>query len=256
MKKLTFIGIALSLLLGLALWQQKHFVAAKAAPVFATFTVTNTLDSGAGSLRQAILDANANPGADIIDATGVTGTITVNPANYFLVVTDDVIINGPGQANLTISGGDASRIFWIQNGAITIQNLTLANGLAKGGNGGGGGMGAGGAIFMHEGKQGTNPTDVASGGINLSLINVTLKDNAAQGGNGGGGSFTRFGGGGMGGNGHTDGAAGGVLGSAVGYQYGGCVTDATFSARGTNGGIPIFGSGGKEGSPSDQQFSI
>lgn len=48
-----------------------------------TFTVTNTNDSGAGSLRQAILNANAAAGADIIDATGVTGTITVNPANYF-----------------------------------------------------------------------------------------------------------------------------------------------------------------------------
>ena len=32
----------------------------------ATFTVTNTNDSGAGSLRQAILDANANPGLDTI----------------------------------------------------------------------------------------------------------------------------------------------------------------------------------------------
>src|SRR5688572_23214049 len=32
----------------------------------ATFTVTNTNDSGAGSLRQAILDANANPGQDMI----------------------------------------------------------------------------------------------------------------------------------------------------------------------------------------------
>ncbi len=30
------------------------------------FTVTNTDDSGPGSLRQAILDANANPGADLI----------------------------------------------------------------------------------------------------------------------------------------------------------------------------------------------
>jgi hypothetical protein len=44
MKKLTLIGITLSLLLSLALWQQKHFVAAKAAPTFATFTVTNTDD--------------------------------------------------------------------------------------------------------------------------------------------------------------------------------------------------------------------
>ncbi|MBK7600682.1 MAG: hypothetical protein IPJ07_20075 [Acidobacteria bacterium] len=63
----------------------------------------------------------------------MTGTITVNPANYFLVITDDVTINGPGQANLTISGGNASRIFWIQNGTITIQNLTLANGGGRNG---------------------------------------------------------------------------------------------------------------------------
>ena len=31
-----------------------------------TYTVTSTADSGAGTLRQAILDANANPGADTI----------------------------------------------------------------------------------------------------------------------------------------------------------------------------------------------
>ena len=33
----------------------------------ATFTVINTNDSGAGSLRQAVIDANANAGADTID---------------------------------------------------------------------------------------------------------------------------------------------------------------------------------------------
>ena len=36
--------------------------------ILATYTVTNTSDSGAGSLRQAILDANANTGADTISA--------------------------------------------------------------------------------------------------------------------------------------------------------------------------------------------
>ncbi|MCH8046969.1 MAG: hypothetical protein IID44_24980 [Planctomycetes bacterium] len=35
--------------------------------MLSTFGVLNTTDSGAGSLRQAILDTNANPGADIID---------------------------------------------------------------------------------------------------------------------------------------------------------------------------------------------
>ena len=37
-----------------------------------TFTVLNLADSGAGSLRQAIMDANASSGADVIDfAKGV-----------------------------------------------------------------------------------------------------------------------------------------------------------------------------------------
>lgn len=44
----------------------------------ATFTVTNMDDSGAGSLRQAILDANANLGADTIAfQAGLTGMITL-----------------------------------------------------------------------------------------------------------------------------------------------------------------------------------
>ena len=46
----------------------------------ATFTVINTLDSGAGSLRQAILDANAAVGADLISFSIVgTGPFTIQP---------------------------------------------------------------------------------------------------------------------------------------------------------------------------------
>ncbi|MFN7119468.1 MAG: hypothetical protein ACK4TA_21920, partial [Saprospiraceae bacterium] len=138
-----------------------------------TFTVTNTANSGAGSLRQAITDANADNTATaanphLIDATGVMGTInvTIDPANlqFFLVITNHITIKGSGQANLTISGNGTNRIFWIQNGTITLQDLTLADGYAKGGDGGGGGMGAGGAIFMHECKQDpNNSTGVLSG---------------------------------------------------------------------------------------------
>ncbi len=45
--------------------------AAQARPLGATFTVTNTNDSDAGLLRQAILCANATAGADVINITAM-----------------------------------------------------------------------------------------------------------------------------------------------------------------------------------------
>ena len=46
----------------------------KPAKVAATFTVTNLDDAGPGSLRAAIISANASPGFDVIEFT-VGGTI-------------------------------------------------------------------------------------------------------------------------------------------------------------------------------------
>ena len=66
--------------------------------VVGSFVVTNTSDSGIGSLRQAILNANANPGPDTIDfAPGLSGTIVLTSGE--LQITNDVTIVGPG-ANL------------------------------------------------------------------------------------------------------------------------------------------------------------
>src|SRR5262249_35750823 len=56
------------------------------------FMVTNLLDSGAGSLREAVVAANANPGADTIDFA-TTGTIALTTGQ--LDITDSVAINGP-----------------------------------------------------------------------------------------------------------------------------------------------------------------
>ena len=58
------------------------FLAVSAAASATTYTVTSTADSGAGSLRQAITDANANPGADTI-AFGIVGSgvHTIAPAS-------------------------------------------------------------------------------------------------------------------------------------------------------------------------------
>jgi hypothetical protein len=58
-----------------------------------TFTVSNADDSGAGSLRQAILDANARPGADTIVFAG-TGVMTIRPLSELPRIFDTVTIDG------------------------------------------------------------------------------------------------------------------------------------------------------------------
>ncbi len=74
-----------------------------------TYTVTNTGDSGAGSLRQAITDANAHPGADTIAfAIPGAGVHTIAPLTALPPITDQVTIDGysqPGAAANTNAFG-------------------------------------------------------------------------------------------------------------------------------------------------------
>src|SRR6478609_1037981 len=79
-----------------------------------TFTVTNIADSGAGSLRQAITDANSNPGADTI------ALLTVLPT-----VTEAVTIDGYTQAGSgmnTLASGDNAAIRIVLNGSTVEAN--------------------------------------------------------------------------------------------------------------------------------------
>ena len=147
----------------------------------ATFTVTNNNDSGAGSLRQAITDADAAGGSSTINfASSVSGTISLSSA--LPILSSSVTIDGSGAAGgrVTIDGGNANRIFFAGDGnpiTLNLVNLSLQNGLAKGGNGGsgaGGGLGAGGALFLNS-------------GVTATLTNTQFVGNAAQGGNGGSG---------------------------------------------------------------------
>ncbi len=101
----------------------------------AVFEVENLNDSGPGSLRQAVLDANNNPGTDAITfADGVSGTLTMY--NGEMDIYDSVIIQGPGEANLTIDADNDSRIFNIQPNqnehSTEISGLTLVNGEVQG----------------------------------------------------------------------------------------------------------------------------
>ena len=67
------------------------------AAILATYSVTNTNDSGAGSLRQAILDANTNAGADTITFAIGTGPQTISPLSPLPTITDPVTIDGTTQ---------------------------------------------------------------------------------------------------------------------------------------------------------------
>jgi predicted outer membrane repeat protein len=89
-----------------------------------TITVTNTNDSGPGSLRQAL--AVANDG-DTIAATGVSGTILLTSGE--LLVNYSITISGPGASNLAVDGYAQGTVFDISSaGPVTISGLTITDG--------------------------------------------------------------------------------------------------------------------------------
>jgi hypothetical protein len=96
----------------------------------ATITVTNTLDSGTGSLRAALASANSG---DVIDLSGVVGTITLDS---ILTINQSVTINGPGANQLTISGNNKVGVFTTALAlTVTISGVTIAHGASQEGAG-------------------------------------------------------------------------------------------------------------------------
>jgi hypothetical protein len=99
-----------------------HFAAAD------TFPVINTADSGTGSLRKAITDANAHANIDantpdlINFAIPGVGVQTIAPASPLPAITDPVVIDGytqPGASANTLSVGDNAVLLIELNGANT-----------------------------------------------------------------------------------------------------------------------------------------
>ncbi len=105
----------------------------------ATNTVSNTNDSGAGSLRQAILDANANAGPDEIHfSIAGAGVQTITPTSALPEITDALLIDGytqPGASANTLSNGiDAVLLIELNgsNAGSTNGLLILATSTVKG----------------------------------------------------------------------------------------------------------------------------
>lgn len=138
-------------------------------------------------LKDAILTSNKH------DATfTITFENDITITEHLPLIESDIQFIGNEK---TIDGGGQQQVFFVKSGIVSFSNLTIQNGLAKGGNGGynaGGGAGMGGAIFVNE-----NST--------VTVDNVTFSNNQAIGGEGGSynNNYGSGGGGGFGGNGSS-----------------------------------------------------
>ena len=161
----------------------------------ATFQVSNLNDAGAGSLRDAVEQANLAAGADTVTfAAGLTGTITLTTGE--IPVEEAIDIQGPGAAALTVSGDDSSRIFAVDTdetaGAlrdvVSISGLTLTDGDESGG----------GAIYTFESDLRlsgmtikNNYSSSTSGAVEVESSAISIADSRLTGNsaNGGGGAM-------------------------------------------------------------------
>jgi hypothetical protein len=150
--------------------------------------VTSLADSGPGTLRAAIAQADQDTTPDTITfAPGVTGTIALLTALPGL--SRAITIAGPGSSVLTVARSAAPgtpdfRIFAVPAGAdVTISGLTVSRGF-----GNGGGIYNAGTLTVSGSRLSGNGAPGHGGGIynagTLAVTDSTLSDNSAGGGGG------------------------------------------------------------------------
>ncbi|AVH71327.1 Calx-beta domain-containing protein [Nostoc sp. 'Lobaria pulmonaria (5183) cyanobiont'] len=145
-----------------------------------TYIVTNTNDSGTGSLRQAIINANNDPGIETIlfDTTGIFGDTTPDTiilTSGELNVTEGVIIQGTGANKLTISGNNASRVFYA-SASLSIDGLKITGGNAANG----GGINSTSSVTVSNSTFSGNTASTSGGGI-YSTSSVIVTDSSISG---------------------------------------------------------------------------
>ncbi|HQY87077.1 MAG TPA: hypothetical protein PK402_00365, partial [Tepidisphaeraceae bacterium] len=102
--------------------------------LLATFTVTNTIDAGTGSLRQALVNANATAASDTIlfNIPG-TGPHTIAPISQLPLITQPVVIDATsevlpnGTRGIELDGSLAGLAdgLIIQSGNVTVRGLVI-----------------------------------------------------------------------------------------------------------------------------------
>lgn len=180
--------------------------------VAATFPVTTLADAGAGSLRNAIDQANATPTSDtIVFQGGLSGTISLLSGE--LVITQDIVINGPGADRITIDAQGLGRAFRLDNPNGEMRNWSISGLSVTGGLANQSGSDSGGGLYYETpsfsstrpqlalsnmafagNEAARNGGAVSVSGANLTLSDTTLLDNEVRNGfqpTGGGLYFNR-----------------------------------------------------------------
>jgi CSLREA domain-containing protein len=150
------------------------------------FTVTKFTDTNDGacntdcSLREAIIDANASPGADTIVLNAGTYNLTIGgtgedaTTSGDLDITDDLTITGAGSGVTVIDAGGlipGDRALHILTATVTISGVTIRNG---------NGVNAGGGIYQYNGTLTLNNSQLFSntanygGGLYVKAGGITL----------------------------------------------------------------------------------
>ncbi len=189
----------------------RGFAPTAPVPAIGILSVTNCNDSGAGSLRQAMLDARNNAQIDFSQLscstiTLTTGALTDPDTDSLKLIAQPVVVQGRPKPSITINGGANSRIIEHRSGGeLALQGLALINGRTN--------QAKGGCVYANGRVTATavvisgciafanTPTSALGGGIwsddLVTLVYSTVSGNEAavtSGGNSyGGGVFSSYG---------------------------------------------------------------
>ena len=125
--------------------------------LLSTLTVSSINDTGGGSLRAAIGQANADGGGDTIVFSSMFNSaqrITLTSGELQLSGGATTTIQGPGANLLTVSGGGASRVFDVESGSLSLSGMRITGGRSN----------FGGGVYSHDST--------------LMLANVTISGNS------------------------------------------------------------------------------
>jgi hypothetical protein len=178
--------------------------------------VTSTADSGANTLRDALLNICTSPNNNVTFNLGA-GPHTITPLSTLVIAKDVTITNtiGAGNGPLTIdANGGAFRVFrvdgpvttaglsnftikganttansggglFVQSGTVTLTGMLFTGNTVINGSGGGVGVATGATVNIRNstvsGNTATNGGGLYNGGGTFNLLNVTVTNNNANG---------------------------------------------------------------------------